>query len=391
MRVRGKMKLFLPLILIAVFISGCGYLPSELTGANLLPVVQTFEASPAVIKSGEYSTLRWSVTGASNVYIDNNIGDVAVKGSIAISPKDTTNYTLTASNSSGNTTVRTQIVVTGAALPHLKPPVILSFSSDKNNVDPGEAVTLYWSTSETTLVSLEPGGTVDAQGSKTVYPYVTSDYILTASNAYGIAENTLTITVNTPSSHQTGQEGVVVLSVIPEESGSLIKNNTTYTVQDTACAGDTSLNLASRAFLSFNIEGIPSNAIINEATLNFSSYTQIGNPTYTLSGWGNMGALEVYFYQYGGLSSLDTMSYSMAYNKAATLVSGGNITAYPLSPWSLDVKNSYTGEQVVQNLFQTGQSRCQFRIQFFTSTNWDGIADMFCFDDAKLTIKYTAP
>jgi len=81
----------------------------------------------------------------------------------------------------------------------------------------------------------------------------------------------------------------------------------------------------------------------------------------------------------------------MAYNRPAALVNGGNIINYPLSPWRLDVKSSDAGDPVVQNLIQTGQTRCQFRMQFFTSTNWDMKADMFCFDDAKLIIKYMSP
>ncbi|OGO18242.1 MAG: hypothetical protein A2Z02_03615 [Chloroflexi bacterium RBG_16_48_7] len=234
---------------------------------------------------------------------------------------------------------------------------------------------------------MEPGGIVNAQGNKTVYPYVTSDYVLTASNSYGIVKNKLTITISTPAGSQPGSERVVVLSAIPEETGSLVKNNAMYTIQETACAGDAPLNLASRAFLSFNIAGIPANATISEAILDLSNYSQTGNPTYMLNGWGNMGALEVYLYQYGRLTDLDIM----AYNRPGVLTKEGNMTDYPRSPWRLNVKDTYTGEAVIQNLVLAGQTRCQFRIQFFTSTNWDSKADMFCFDDAKLIVKYTAP
>jgi hypothetical protein len=387
MVLKGSTAILLAFLLIVVSLPGCIYIPGELSAISFLPLVQTFEASPAIIKAGEYSTLSWAVTGASKVYIDNNIGNVALKGSIPILPGSTTYYTLVASNSSGNSTARTQIMVTGSAQPQSKPPAILSFFTDKNYISPGDSITLYWDTAETTLVTLEPGGTVSAQGSKTVYPYVTSDYILTASNPYGIVKNSLTVIVNMPVGSQIGLEKVVVLPAIPEESGSLVKNNTTYTIQETACAGDTSANLASRAFLSFDIAGIPANAVVHEAFLDLSSYTQTGNPSYTTSMWGNMGAIEIYYYQYGKLADLDIMTY----NRPGTLVSGGNITDYPVSPWRVDVKNLYNGETIVQNLVQSDQARCQFRIQFFTSTNWDGKSDMFCFDDAKLIVKYTTP
>jgi hypothetical protein len=143
--------------------------------------------------------------------------------------------------------------------------------------------------------------------------------------------------------------------------------------------------MVSRGFLSFNLAGIPANATIHEATLDLSSYTQTGNPTYATGMYGNMGSIEIYYYQYDKLSDLDKMSY----NRTASLVSGGNITDYPRSPWRVDVKNSSTGEPVLQDLVQSGQARCQFRIQFFTSTNWDRKGDMICFDDAKLIVKYT--
>ena len=97
-----------------------------------------------------------------------------------------------------------------------------------------------------------------------------------------------------------------------------------------------------------------------------------------------MGALEIYFYQYGNYDELGTI----AYNRAAPIIAGKGLIEYPLSPWKLDVKESENGEQVIQSLVSKGEPRCQFRIQFFTSTNWDGVADMFCFSEATLTIRY---
>ncbi|HAV10094.1 MAG TPA: hypothetical protein DCX22_00510 [Dehalococcoidia bacterium] len=103
--------------------------------------------------------------------------------------------------------------------------------------------------------------------------------------------------------------------------------------------------------------------------------------------WGNMGALEVYHLQYGkfdenGLST---------YNKAAQLTQNGSFTSYPQSSWAWDVKNDVDGTPVVQNLVNSRDTRCQFRIQFFTSTNWDSTSDMLCFNNATLTITYTIP
>ena len=102
------------------------------------------------------------------------------------------------------------------------------------------------------------------------------------------------------------------------------------------------------------------------------------------SSWGNMGALEVYHLQYG---SFEDLGFN-AYTATAKLTANGEFTDYPLSPWAWDVKNSNDGSPVIQNLVEQGASRAQFRIQFFTTTNWDSVSDMLCFDNASLTIKY---
>ncbi|MDD5398115.1 MAG: hypothetical protein PHU70_03435 [Dehalococcoidia bacterium] len=388
MKSRFITQMALVLLLITVSLSGCSYLPGEISGMSFLPVVHAFQASPSVIKAGEYSTLSWTATGASKVYIDNGIGNVAVQGSITVAPSQTVQYTLTAQNSSGSSTARTQVIVSGSAVQQVKQPSIQYFSSDKTYVNPGGAVTLYWSTADATLVSMEPGGMLGAQGSITVHPYVTSNYTLTASNSYGVINNVLTIYVGTSGAiYQSGQEIAVTLSAIPEESGALVKNNAVYTLKETACVGDTNLNLPSRAFLSFDISGIPGNAVVTDAILDLSGYKKVGNPTYDIAMYGNMGALEIYFFQYGALSDLDIL----AYNRPGTLVSGGNITEYPVSPWLVEAANSSNGENVIQNLVRAGQSRCQFRMQFFTTTNWDNVSDMLCFDDAKLIVKYRVP
>jgi hypothetical protein len=43
--------------------------------------------------------------------MDNGIGNVAVNGTMAVTPSATTVYTLTANNAAGNTTASTQAVV----------------------------------------------------------------------------------------------------------------------------------------------------------------------------------------------------------------------------------------------------------------------------------------
>ena len=391
-----KRNLLVVLFLLMLLISAvsCGYLREQLPAVDFLPVVQLFEATPSVVDPGEVAHLRWSVLGANSVFIDGGIGSVAVTGSIPISPSTTTFYTLTASNAIGTATARTQIIVTGSTTveptsPALNPPVIDDFYADRLIVPADEYAVLGWETSDATEVTLVPGGPVAINGTITVYPTATTTYVLTATNAGGSSSAAITITVSPAEAQLSGSEFSVTLPLIAEESGSLVKTGDylNYGKYKSVCAGDTSSNWASRAFLSFDISSIPSSATVKEAILDLSDYTKTGDPTYKRSMWGNMGALEVYHLQYGKFEDLNFA----AYNEAAKLTQGGSFIDYPLSPWSWDVKNASDEEPILQNLVTAGQSRCQFRIQFFTSTNWDSISDMLCFDNAKLTIKYTLP
>ena len=79
-------------------------------GQEEAPVIHAFSASPATIAPGESSTLSWSVTGASALRIDPGIGEVT-GSSMTVSPGETTEYTLTASNAAGASTAKTTVTV----------------------------------------------------------------------------------------------------------------------------------------------------------------------------------------------------------------------------------------------------------------------------------------
>jgi len=65
------------------------------------PIVDYFTASPPTISSGGSTFLRWSVSNATSVSIDNGIGPVDSHGTLLVSPPYSTVYTLTALNSYG--------------------------------------------------------------------------------------------------------------------------------------------------------------------------------------------------------------------------------------------------------------------------------------------------
>jgi len=384
---RSALAMLLALLLL---VPGCTCITGEVPDIGLLPKIQEFEASPSVINQGEVAYIRWSVSNANSASIDNGIGNVALTGEIPVSPDTTTFYTLTATNFAGESVARTQVMVRGEpttppVVTAETPPTIVAFYADRLVITADDYVTLSWEVLDATEVTLEDFGQVSAKDTITLIPAITTTYLLTATNAAGESTAGITVTVQPSLPAGPTAEGVIILQAIPGESGSLIRGAgyLDYTKYAGACAGDTILNMASRAFLSFDISTIPDNAIIDEAVLDLSGYTKHGDPSYMRSNWGNMGALEVYHIQYGTFEDLGFE----AYTEWAKLTSNGEFTDYPLFPW--DVKDSADGDPVIQNLVQRGKSRSQFRIQFFTTTNWDSISDMLCFDDATLTIKYT--
>jgi len=265
-------------------------------------------------------------------------------------------------------------------------PIIETFTVNPSQINSGQTATLSWTVTGADSVSISPDiGQVESAGTRQISPDVTTSYTLTARNSYGVVNIQLTVSVHELDDLKGVKE--VVLHTISNEDGALIKYDSSYERQDIPCAGDDSLNLPRRAFLSFDISSIPGDATMVEALLDLSDCTITGDPTYVRGRHGNMGALEVYHYQYGSYDDLDRS----AYIKIAQLTEGGSHQEYPLNPWKWDIKESTDGDPVIQELVRSSSSRCQLRIQFFTSTNWDGIADMICFADTNLVIRYKLP
>jgi hypothetical protein len=74
------------------------------------PVISSFTASQSTVSAGTQVTLSWNATGASYFVISPQIG--AVRGSsVAVTPAQTTTYTLYATNEFGRTTATFTITV----------------------------------------------------------------------------------------------------------------------------------------------------------------------------------------------------------------------------------------------------------------------------------------
>lgn len=85
--------------------------PAAVTPPAAKPTIEYFTAEPATINSGQPSSLRWSVTGATGVQIDNGIGSVSPSGRRAVYPTGTTTYHLTATGAGGESTADATITV----------------------------------------------------------------------------------------------------------------------------------------------------------------------------------------------------------------------------------------------------------------------------------------
>ncbi len=80
--------------------------------ATALPRISLFSVSPQTVVSGWACQLKWNVSGAASVTIDNGIGTVGATGSVCVTPTKTTTYTLTATNSLGKVIQTALVTVT---------------------------------------------------------------------------------------------------------------------------------------------------------------------------------------------------------------------------------------------------------------------------------------
>ncbi|MCX6674717.1 MAG: PKD domain-containing protein [Methanothrix sp.] len=157
------------------------------------PVINSFLADPERIDEGESTTLRWntSFTGRAGI---SSLGWIAgSRGSVAVSPKEITTYTLgvlgLCSMGSGE---KRNVTVTVGPLP----PSIFNFSANPEVINAGQSTTLFWGTSKATSVFIEPGvGKVSKNGQKKVTPTKTTVYILTGVNEDGNTTETVEVKV----------------------------------------------------------------------------------------------------------------------------------------------------------------------------------------------------
>jgi hypothetical protein len=112
-----------------------------------VPQIVTFVANPSTIDAGVATKLCWQVTGATSIAIQPGVGtNLSANDCASVSPRETTTYTLTATNATGqiqgNATVSVGLVK------------ITSFTAKAVNSSPGSPVVLTWTTENAASVNL---------------------------------------------------------------------------------------------------------------------------------------------------------------------------------------------------------------------------------------------
>lgn len=159
--------------------------------------VTSFTADPILVPNATSTTLAWEVAGDPTSFTirdtEGNVVDtqneVATAGSIAVSPTQSTTYTLTVSNPAESVMATVDVTLLPA------PPTITTFAADKALVAIGQAVRLNWVTSQATTITIvdELGNVLDTANTSPLVDDLNvvvdkpTTFTLTATNAGGSA------------------------------------------------------------------------------------------------------------------------------------------------------------------------------------------------------------
>jgi len=156
-----------------------------------VPQVVTFVANPPTIDAGQSTKICWQVTGSTNISITPGVGsNLNANDCATVAPIQTTTYTLTATNASGQ--IQANVTVNVGQVR------ITSFTSDPvTSLAAGAPVTLSWTTQNASSVvivgnELSPQS-LPANGSLVVKPITNTTYTLTA---YAPGGQTVSVTIS---------------------------------------------------------------------------------------------------------------------------------------------------------------------------------------------------
>jgi hypothetical protein len=165
------------------------------------PQIVSFTATPLQLKTGEATTFKWSVKGATRVNLRDPSGTVtdglaAGDGQLEVVPAGSGSWTLIAYNKEIAQSAAVTLTVTGG-------PKIINFTATPTVLTPGQPATLSWVTETAAAVSISDGAQnlpvepTMTSGQFSVSPTATTTYTLTAQGAGGAAA-TASVTIELP-------------------------------------------------------------------------------------------------------------------------------------------------------------------------------------------------
>ncbi len=175
----------------------------------ILPQIIMFNGSPLSITAGQSSTLNWTTANATSVNIS-GLGAEGLNGNASTGALNTTTtFTLTATAANGNTV---SAVVTITVVPAAVPQIV-TFTASPQTISAGQSSQLCWQVIGATSISINNGiGSVQANACQTISPQTTTTYVLTATNASGTNQASVTVNV--------GSTQILQFSANPEFSPS---------------------------------------------------------------------------------------------------------------------------------------------------------------------------
>ena len=358
------------------------------------PQIASFQANPSSIISGNCTTLEWgAVTNATAVQIDQGIGGVATPGSQSVCPTTTTTYLMTATGPGGTATASVTVTVqagqpdlTVESIVFVPAPPVQSQDNEVRitikNIGNAPAGAFDWEWQPGTATPF--GGSLpglDAGQSQVVtvtwnpaswYANLPTRARVDTGNAVDESDET-----NNELQVNTAVTPAVDVTVTLTSQGALDgfranngggNNTVDIRVGNGAFFGSPSQELVIRGFMSFDLTGIPASANVQSIQLRFYQTNVTGTP------YAKLGNLLIQHVDYG--STLDNAAYDTPVLHSAILsphTGSGEwytITANTISDW-------------IEADLAAGRSRTQFRLQFSTETDGDGLQDTASFESGE--------
>ena len=183
------------------------------------PVINAFDVRPTSISRGQSATMEWNVSGADLVSIDQGIGTVVASGSRSVSPSQSTGYTLTVTKA-GATPVTQSIILTV----NQPAPAITKFTASPLTLPAaGGTVTLTWTTTDATSISISPLTVVlPTNGTTSVTIQRTTTFTLTAVAGTSSNSTSASATVTVGGTTNTSRPAINAHGIVTVASGSEI-------------------------------------------------------------------------------------------------------------------------------------------------------------------------